>query len=179
MDLKNRQAIRLHESITNTADAQTADAILEQLPLSKTATENKKYEWVCNSLELLNEQFDEETVTSIRKGCHCHPSTASVKAIKKLWDASENMADFAERCNSTEPGFKLECEGSNLVLVYPMCYCSFVNKMTKPVPAAWCMCSVGYAEDMFASVTGRPVRAELIESVKTGGNGCRISIIIE
>ena len=41
----------------------------------------------------------------------------------------------------------------------------------------YCYCSVGYVQYMFRIFFGMKVNVELIESLRTGGKGCRLKII--
>jgi len=47
------------------------------------------------------------------------------------------------------------------------CGCPLVD--SKRTPAFWCNCSVGYQEESFSAVFGRPVQAPLQESKLAGG----------
>jgi hypothetical protein len=50
------------------------------------------------------------------------------------------------------------------------CGCPLVD--AKRTPAFWCNCSVGYQEEMFSAVFGRPAEATLRESKLAGGRHC-------
>lgn len=174
---KNRQAIRLYDSISKVCGEEKANAILAELPLSKSPTENKKREWACASCSKLHEYFDDETVKTIKKGCHCKPSPKDAKEIKKCYDESQSLEDFANKANSSGVFYKIENDA--IVVTYPRCYCPFLKKVTGDLPSDWCQCSLGYSEDLFHYVTGKRVRAELLESVVLGNNRCVIRIHLD
>lgn len=56
------------------------------------------------------------------------------------------------------------------------CVCPLVSEDHGDDLGALCYCSEGFAERMFGEVTGRPVRAEVTESILRGGQRCRYRI---
>jgi len=56
------------------------------------------------------------------------------------------------------------------------CLCPLVEKGPDGLSGTFCECSVGYVAQMFTDLTGKPVRVELLESLKRGGKGCRFKI---
>jgi predicted hydrocarbon binding protein len=44
------------------------------------------------------------------------------------------------------------------------------------LPASYCLCSAGWVQEMFETVTGRPVHVELIRSIKGGAPDCRFVV---
>lgn len=172
----NPHAVRLYNSLARYADEETAQRIANGMPLSKSADFNKKFRWaeyVCAALE---REFPDGQVKRIRMECACGPETGKIARLRKVYEASESLADFAERANRLQQGFTILYEEGALYLMYPRCYCSCVKRVEQSLPKSWCYCSLGYARRMFEAVLGREVRAELVESVKTGGKCCKIRI---
>jgi len=56
------------------------------------------------------------------------------------------------------------------------CLCPLVEKGPDGLSGTFCECSVGYVTEMFSGIVGKPVRVELLESLKRGGKGCRFKI---
>jgi hypothetical protein len=56
------------------------------------------------------------------------------------------------------------------------CLCPLVETGPAGLSGTYCHCSVGYVEDMFERMAGRPVKVSLLESLKRGGKGCRFRI---
>jgi predicted hydrocarbon binding protein len=50
------------------------------------------------------------------------------------------------------------------------------SKILKSLPASYCLCSAGWVQEMFETVTGRPVHVELIRSIKGGAPDCRFVV---
>lgn len=175
---ENVQAKRLYDSLCETEGEVKANQILDDLPLSENPTNEEKYEWACNMCNKLNKNFSKETVTQIRKGCKCGPVDEAIQLMKSLWDKSDSVEDFTRRSRENPNAHSLVVDGDTLIMTYPHCYCDFVSHTEKLVPSTWCDCTLGYAEKMFDEVTGHSTKAELLESVITGGKMCRIRIHI-
>ncbi len=56
------------------------------------------------------------------------------------------------------------------------CLCPLVEKGPPDLSGTFCECSVGYVAEMFSGIAGKPVRVELLESLKRGGAGYRFKI---
>ena len=56
------------------------------------------------------------------------------------------------------------------------CLCPLVERGPAGLSGTFCECSVGYVRQMFTEIACKPVRVELLESLKRGGRGCRFRI---
>ena len=56
------------------------------------------------------------------------------------------------------------------------CGCPLVD--ARRTPATWCNCSVGYQQEIFESVFGRPVKATLKESKLAGAKRCVFEVTL-
>ena len=56
------------------------------------------------------------------------------------------------------------------------CLCPLVEKGPEGLSATFCQCSIGYVARMFEAAAGVPVKVELLESVKRGGEKCRFVV---
>jgi len=56
------------------------------------------------------------------------------------------------------------------------CLCPLVERGPEGLSGTFCECSVGYVAEMFSGIVQKPVRVELLESLKRGGKGCRFKI---
>lgn len=179
-ELRNQQAKRLYRSILDASDEATADRILSKLPLGKTPTPKQRLNWACDACKALSDAFDEPTLATIRKNCHCTPSPVGAKKLMQQWAQSATVEAFAALATEeAEGGFTLTTEGGDtLLLTYPTCYCPFLRNIDGDVkvPKAWCLCTVGYTEDLYTQVFGSPCSATLLESVACGGQKCAIRI---
>jgi len=86
------------------------------------------------------------------------------------------MDGFVRAYNQETQGSSLSRDGEALLLTYPACCCSCVKKAREQLCQTWCLCALGYAERLFDCALGCKTRAELLESVKTGGGKCVIRV---
>ena len=61
---------------------------------------------------------------------------------------------------------------------YPRCYCELVAEGPARLPETYCHCSVGWVLEMFETVLQRPVRVELLQSVKRGAPSCVFKVTV-
>ena len=178
MDLVHPQAKRLYDSLEENVGGDAAEELLSRLPISKAPSDARRAEWAESACQALSDALDGETAERVRRACHCAPPQGEIAKLRKLWLACGDMAQFARRAGESKAAFSMEADGNALVMIYPRCYCAFVKKSAKPLPALWCACTLGYAEAMFSDVFGKPVDATLLESVISGGARCRIRVAI-
>jgi predicted hydrocarbon binding protein len=63
--------------------------------------------------------------------------------------------------------------------VYPKCYCSQVNKLSKEeLSGTYCNCSRGWAKALFEEATGKPVEVTLEKSIIRGDDQCKLRIML-
>lgn len=146
-------------------------------PLSKSADYKKKFAWSKSQCEFLSENCDADTVKAVRMDCACGPQHGAVAKLAGLYKKADSLQAFADTVNSLGIGFTLEYDGTALYLIYPECYCSCVKRVDEKLPESWCYCTLGYSKRMFSGILDREVQVELVTSVKTGGDHCRIKII--
>jgi len=56
------------------------------------------------------------------------------------------------------------------------CLCPLIEDGPADLSPTYCRCSVGYVAYLFEKNIGRPVRVELLESVRRGGKACRFAV---
>ena len=170
----HKHAVRLRDSIgRHTGDAADFAAAL---PLAESASDAKRAQWAREVCAYLEDRFTPDEIQAIRRDCSCDPGGKADK-VKVLYEKSVDNADFCDKFNAAyAPGNVLSRDGDALLLTYPTCYCSCVKRGDEKLTAAWCACSLGYAEKLFARALGRVVRVELLESVLTGGRQCVMKI---
>jgi len=126
----------------------------------------------------LDESVDEETLVKVLEQCgrRCQ-SESFVKKARGIYQKSKNMDEFLDRLGNVYK--HLHREGDNLYIVYPKCYCSFVNKISPgKLSATYCNCSRGWAKALFEGALERPVEVVMEESIVKGDDRCRFRIIL-
>lgn len=175
-ELLYSHARRLYESLCKYTDEKTAGEIVGKVQLSKSPTEKKKREFVEGVCSALTEQFDTDTVKKIRMACCCQPPNGEIERVRRLYECSADLTDFAARYNAVHTNQSVWVENGVLFYCYPRCYCSTIKYSDKPVPIEWCYCTLGYTKTLFERAFGCPVEVELLETVKTGGSRCVMSV---
>ena len=168
--------MRLLESMEKHGQKEAGEVFSKENPIEESADVNGKFEWAKKTCAFLEENFDDDTVKAIRMDCACGPQYEWIQSVKDAYDASTSPEDFVEKTNALELGYWLEFEGTSYYLMYPQCYCDFVNQVEDTLPKAWCYCTLGYTKKMFTYVLGKEVEVELITSVKLGDKECRIKV---
>ncbi|MEW6364151.1 MAG: DUF6144 family protein [Acidobacteriota bacterium] len=56
------------------------------------------------------------------------------------------------------------------------CLRPLVESKPKGLSASYCLCSVGYIQELFSRAFGQPVTVELLDSVFRGGKRCKFKI---
>lgn len=173
----NVYLIKMYESIKDISGIDAADSFVEKLPLSASADYIKKFKWSENVCAYLEGNFNKEKVKQIRMKCSCTPPQKYADDVKRLYSSCDTINDFCEKYNMQYLGkHSIWNEGDSIFFSYPQCYCSLVKRDDKLISKTWCLCTLGYTKKLFDYVLDCETSAELIESVKTGGNRCVMRI---
>ena len=169
-------SLRLMDSISTTINENAAQEFSKMFPLSKSVDFKKRFKWAKAVCEYLDCNFDEETKIKIRSVCNCEDGNTKAVKIKSYLVKTNSLEEFTHLFNSKESYARVEIEGNNLLYIYPQCYCSCVKRVDEIISKTWCYCTLGYAKALFEKVFECNVQAELLESIKTGGNRCVVRI---
>ena len=134
--------------------------------------------WLVALVSALDEQVDEETRAKVLEQCGRRCQTQSlVKKARRIYERSKSVDEFL-----TEFGrvYKhLHREGNGVYIVYPRCYCTFVNKMPRGrLSATWCNCSRGWAKALFEGALGRPVEVVAEQTIIRGDKQCKFKLVL-
>lgn len=134
--------------------------------------------WISCLITGLDELVDEETAIMILEQCgrQCQ-SQSFIKRAKALYKKSASLEDFLEKLG--EEYKNLHREGDEVYIIYPKCYCSFVNKIPQgKLSGTYCNCSRGWAKALFEGALGRPVEVIMEESIVNGDEQCKFRIVL-
>jgi predicted ArsR family transcriptional regulator len=134
--------------------------------------------WITSLMAGLDASVDEETLVKVLEQCgrRCQ-SESFVKKARSIYQKSKNIDEFLDRLGNVYK--HLHREGDNVYIVYPKCYCSFVNKIPLGrLSATYCNCSRGWAKALFEGALGRPVEVVMEESIVKGDDRCKFRIIL-
>lgn len=134
--------------------------------------------WLVALIDALDEQVDEETRALVLERCGRRCQTQSlVKKAHGIYKKSKSVDEFLTEFGRVYR--HLHRENGNVYIVYPRCYCTFVNKMPAGrVSATWCNCSRGWAKALFEGALGRPVEVMTEQTIVRGDKQCKFRIIL-
>ena len=134
--------------------------------------------WITSLIDGLDKHVDEETRAMILEQCgrQCQ-SQAFIEKARRIYKKSQTMEEFLKAFSEVYEN--LHIEGNNVFIVYPKCYCSFVNKIPSgTLSATYCNCSRGWAKELFEKVLGRSVEVVMEESIVNGDQQCKFRVIL-
>jgi len=134
--------------------------------------------WISCIIEGLDEHVDEETRREILERCgrQCQ-SQSLIKKAQSIYRKSKNVDEFLDEFKKVYK--QLHREGDKVYIIYPKCYCSFVNKIPPvELSATYCNCSRGWARALFEGVLGKPVEVIIEKSIVNGDDECRFRLVL-
>lgn len=173
----NVKSLRLHESVKKNISEEAASIMAEKIYLSKSADFKRKFKWANDVCAYLESNFSDDQIKRIRMDSSCTPSPKYIEAVRKLYQASKNLDEFCDKYNTEYTGeHSIWYENDVLFFSYPYCYCDCVQRVDGRISRTWCLCSLGYTKKLFDNVLECDTEVELVESIKTGGSRCVMSI---
>ena len=134
--------------------------------------------WICNLMAGLDEHVDKDTQVKILEQCgrQCQ-SQSFIKKARGIYEKSKDVDEFLDKFGKVYK--HLHREGDSVYIVYPKCYCSFVNKIPLgKLSATYCNCSRGWAKALFEGALKRPVEVTMEKSIKQGDKQCKFKITL-
>ncbi|NIO36417.1 hypothetical protein GTO27_01795 [Candidatus Bathyarchaeota archaeon] len=134
--------------------------------------------WISCIIEGLDEHVDEETRREILERCgrQCQ-SQSFIKKAQSIYRKSKNVDEFLDEFKKVYR--QLRREGDNVYIIYPKCYCSFVNKIPhEKLSATYCNCSRGWAKALFEGVLGKSVEVIMEKSIVNGDDECKFRLVL-
>jgi predicted ArsR family transcriptional regulator len=131
---------------------------------------------------IIEAQVGKEKAIKIMResGTKCYDSIAYLqRCAKELRD--KNPQSLEEHVKNLNRKFgnllKTELAGPNtLIIEQPNCRCMVKNAKKKFDNKTYCQCGVGCRKKFFEAILGKPVEAELIESIANGGKTCKFML---
>ena len=134
--------------------------------------------WITCLIAGLDANVGEETTIKVLEQCgrQCQ-SESFVKKARDIYQRAKSMDEFLDKLGKVYK--HLHKEGDNVYIVYPKCYCSFVNKIPLgQLSAIYCNCSRGWVKALFEGALGRSVEVVMEESIVKGDYQCKFRIIL-
>lgn len=137
-------------------------------------------DWLSNLLSNLSHDLDEEVIRKIvKKSSIVHYNNLNIDTM--LSDYIGDLEKFIKFIESSW-GWRIDYNRTTKVLIADEnkdhCVCPILEHKKGLNTSAICYCSEGFAEKMFSAVTGIPVTARVISSVRKGDKSCIYKIEI-
>jgi hypothetical protein len=141
--------------------------------------------WTGRFMRVLDEHLDEKTRRGLMEangracamGAYGPPDPAKTIGVDEL---VAGLAKYVGPENARREGdvvfFNYERNPSGLRIADGYCLCPLVEDGPADLSPTYCHCSVGYVAYLFERNIGRPVRVELLESLRGGGKACRFAV---
>jgi hypothetical protein len=141
--------------------------------------------WTSRFMRVMDERLDEATRCGLMEangracatGAYGPPDPAKKVGVDEFVDG---LARHVGPENARREGdfvfFSYKQNPAGLSLKDGYCLCPLVEDGPSDLSPTYCHCSVGYVSYLFERNLGRPVRVELLESVRRGGKACRFAV---
>jgi len=136
--------------------------------------------WLSTLLSNLDLDLDEEVLRKIvKKTSIVHYNNLNLNSV--LADYIGDLDKFIVFLEHSW-GWRIEYDNTTKVLIVDEnkdhCVCPILEQDRGLNSAVICYCSEGFAEKMFSVVTGGPVTAKVISSIRRGDKSCKYEILI-
>jgi predicted hydrocarbon binding protein len=135
-------------------------------------------EWIANRLKNIDSELKPEQVRKIVKSMATvhYTSLKMDEMLSKYIGDIEGFIQFI----SEKWGWKVNYDKDTKTIIADenksYCVCPMVNQKAEIRPSLICYCSEGFAEKMFSTVNGSPVKATVISSIIRGDKCCKYKI---
>lgn len=134
--------------------------------------------WLAELLSNLNEDIEEDRLREvIRKSSIVHYNNLNMDNLLSNYIGDlEKFNKFIE----SSWGWRIDYDKTTKILIADenkdYCVCPILEHKKGMNTSAICYCSEGFAEKIFSLVTGVPVKAKVISSVRKGDKSCKYKI---
>ncbi len=135
-------------------------------------------DWLSALISNLNQEIEEDQLRRIiKKSSATHFNDLNMSTL--LSDYIGDLEKFIKYLESSW-GWKVSYNKTTGTIIADenkdSCVCPVLEHRKGLDTSAICYCSEGFAEKMFSVVTGVPVKARVISSIRRGGKSCRYKI---
>jgi effector-binding domain-containing protein len=170
--------------------------------LSAGTPAEEKAAWVRGAMERLDELVDEETGKKVMRDSACVFPEVKISLMREMYEKTGDIDELLEEMREDRrrgasypyPPFERVDEKILRVTKVPCvsdeyekaedarsrrrcyCHCPWVFATDEDISTTYCHCGAGYFKQLWEGILGKPVEVEFVESVISGGDGCRFVI---
>lgn len=132
--------------------------------------------WITTLMKNLDGQFDEKTRAGLMEACgrDC-ARRGSIKMAESCQGDVRQLVKSLARILGTE---NCTIKDNVIHLGYDKCYCELVADGPERLSDTYCFCSKGWILEMFETAARKPVKVEVLQTIKRGASSCRFLIRI-
>ena len=147
--------------------------------------------WIKRFFEIMDQHIDAETRTKLMQANGNACAKGAYGAITDTKPASPEEIDNTIALWQQKLGKENIYRSNNIVYFNYVgnpkglkisdgyCLCPMIENGPTTLSPTYCQCSVGYVQYMFQKlITFKPVKVELLESLRAGGKACRFKVMI-
>jgi hypothetical protein len=145
--------------------------------------------WIQWLMASVDEVLDAETAARLMEAngqaCHTNAYAPTPKGNKTHLSLEEWVArtqGYVGKENCRKEGnrifFNYFRNGKGLKVEDGFCLCPLIEDAPKQISPTYCRCSVGYVREMMRHSLGIDTQVELLESIRSGGKGCKFVITV-
>ncbi len=171
-------------------------SIKEEPPANPNETPcNEKVEftqkWIKRFMDIMDQQLDEDQrrALMLANGAACAQGAyGEITALQPatLEEIDQKITEWQQRLGKeniyrTENTvyFNYVRNPNGLKISDGYCLCPMIENGPESLSPTYCQCSAGYVQFMFHKlITGKPVKVELLESLRGGGKACRFKVMM-
>ncbi len=134
-----------------------------------------KEAYILTLMENMEKQLDEKSRVKLMEECGraCGRRSGIAKFAEKY---KGDVKKFVEAMSEKLGKENIFIENETVHWGYPRCLCELVAEGPARLPDVYCNCSVGWVLELFEAVAGKPVKVELLQSVKRGASTCQFLV---
>jgi len=134
-----------------------------------------KEAYILTLMENMEKQLDEKTRTKLMEDCG-RACARRGGMFKMAQECRGNVKKFIEISAGQLGKENVFLDGDTVHWGYPRCFCELVAEGPARLPGTYCRCSVGWVLEMFETVAQKPVKVDLVQSVKQGAPSCQFLV---
>jgi hypothetical protein len=147
--------------------------------------------WIKRFMDVMDENLDAETCKKLMqingslcaKGAYGEHANADIRTLEEIDGVITEWQKSLGRENIYRDGnivyFNYVGDPKGLKIADGYCLCPMIEDGPATLSPTYCQCSVGYVQYMFQRlITGKPVKVELLESLRGGGKACRFRVAL-
>ncbi len=143
-------------------------------PESKTKGRRFKEAWIAALLENMDRQLDPSARARVMEACG--RDCARRASIKMAEPCRGDVGKLVESLAKILGSENCSIDGNVVRLTYNKCYCELVADGPERLSETYCLCSKGWVLEMFETAARKPVRVEVLQTIKRGAPSCRFLV---